>query len=129
MLLFLFPSILVPRPVPVINKGDKVKTGQLLASAKGFVSSNIHSSVSGKVSKVDMAVDSTGFKQTSVFIDVEGDEWVETIDRSNMIVREITLSSEEIIKRCLDSGIVGLGGATFPSHVKMTIPTGKNVTF
>lgn len=111
--------------IPVINKGDKVKTGQLLASAKGFVSSNIHSSVSGKVSKVDMAVDSTGFKQVSVFIDVEGDEWVDTIDRSNTIVREVTLSSEEIIKKCLDSGIVGLGGATFPSHVKMTIPTGK----
>jgi electron transport complex protein RnfC len=111
--------------IPVVNKGDVVKTGQLLATAKGFVSSNIHSSVSGKVSKVDMAIDSTGFKQTSVFIDVEGDEWVETIDRSDRIIREVTLSPEDIIKRCLDSGIVGLGGATFPSHVKLTIPTGK----
>jgi H+/Na+-translocating ferredoxin:NAD+ oxidoreductase subunit C len=112
--------------IPVVNKGDNVRTGQLLAAAKGFVSSNIHSSVSGKVSKVDMAFDSTGFKQTSIFIDVEGDDWVDTIDRSKKIIREVSLSPENIVKRCLDSGIVGLGGATFPSHVKLTIPTGKN---
>jgi electron transport complex protein RnfC len=111
--------------IPVVNKGDKVKAGQLLASAKGFISSNIHSSVSGKISRIDLAIDNTGFKQTSVFIDVEGDEWIETIDRTDKIIREVTLSPEEIVKKCLDSGIVGLGGATFPSHVKMTIPTGK----
>ncbi len=111
--------------VPVVNKGDKVRTGQLLAAAKGFVSANIHSSVSGKVSKIDLAADSTGFKQTSVYIDVEGDDWVDTIDRSEGIKREVTLSAEEIIKICLDSGIVGLGGATFPSHVKLAVPTGK----
>ena len=64
-------------------------------------------------------------KQTAVFIDVEGDEWIETIDRSNEIITEIKLSPEEIIKKCLESGIVGLGGATFPSHVKLTVPAGK----
>jgi electron transport complex protein RnfC len=111
--------------VPVVNKGDQVKTGQLLAAAKGFVSANIHSSVSGKVSRIDTAADSSGFKQTSVFIDVEGDVWVDTIDKDETIKMEVILSPEEIIKRCLDSGIVGLGGATFPSHVKLTIPTGK----
>ncbi|MEI8225110.1 MAG: electron transport complex subunit RsxC [Bacteroidota bacterium] len=109
----------------IVNKGDYVKTGQVIAASKGFVSSNIHSSVSGKVNKIDTIIDTTGYKQSAVFIDVEGDEWIETIDRSSEIVTEIKLSPEEIIKKCLESGIVGLGGATFPSHVKLTIPTGK----
>jgi len=110
---------------PVVTKGDTVKAGQLIAAGKGFVSANIHSSVSGKINKIDFAPDSSGFKQTSVFIDVEGDEWIDTIDRSKDIVRDIKLSSEEIIKLCFESGIVGLGGATFPSHVKLTVPSGK----
>lgn len=109
----------------IVNKGDTVKTGQLIAESKGFVSSNIHSSVSGKVNKIDSIIDTTGYKQTAVFIDVAGDEWVDTIDRSEEIITDIKLTSAEIIKRCLDSGIVGLGGATFPSHVKMSIPAGK----
>ena len=65
------------------------------------------------------------YRQTAVFIDVEGDEWIDTIDRSTEIIRDIKLSPEEIIKRCFESGIVGLGGATFPSHVKLTVPSGK----
>jgi len=111
--------------VAVVSKGDSVKAGQVIAQSKGFVSSNIHASVSGTVNKIDMLLDSTGFRQTAVFIDTEGDEWVETIDRSDEIPVEIKLSSEEIIKKCLESGIVGLGGATFPSHVKLTVPAGK----
>jgi len=109
----------------IVNKGDYVKTGQVIAASKGFVSSNIHSSVSGKVNKIDTIMDTTGYKQAAVFIDVEGDEWINTIDKSNEIVTEIKLSPEEITKRCLESGIVGLGGATFPSHVKLTVPSGK----
>ena len=111
--------------ITVVNKGDSVKTGQIIATGKGFVSANIHSSVSGKVNRIDFALDSTGYKQTAVFIDVEGDEWISTIDRSKEINKEVKLSSEDIIKRCFESGIVGLGGATFPSHVKLTVPSGK----
>ncbi len=110
---------------PVVAKGDTVKAGQIIAAGKGFVSANIHSSVSGKVSKVDLAPDSSGYKQTAVFIDVHGDEWLEAIDRGPGIIRDIQLTSEEIVKRCLESGIVGLGGAAFPSHVKLTVPSGK----
>ncbi len=109
----------------IIGKGEKVKTGQVIAESKGYVSAFIHSSVSGKVNKIDTVIDASGYKQTAVFIDVEGDEWVETIDRSEEIVTDISLSADEIVKRCLASGIVGLGGATFPSHVKLTIPSGK----
>jgi electron transport complex protein RnfC len=109
----------------IVNKGDNVKTGQPIATSKGFVSSNIHSSVSGKVTKIDSVADASGYKQTAVFIDVEGDEWIESIDRSNTIDRNIKLTPAEISKRCLDSGIVGMGGATFPSHVKLAVPEGK----
>lgn len=109
----------------IVNKGDYVKTGEVIATANGFVSSNIHSSVSGKISKIDTIADASGYKHTAVFIDVEGDEWIETIDRSNTIEKEIKLTSSEIIKRCLDSGIVGMGGAAFPTAVKLTLPKGK----
>ena len=89
----------------IVSKGDLVKTGQVIAQGKGFVSTNIHSSVSGKVNKIDVVLDSTGYRQPAVYIDVEGDDWTDTIDRSNEIVTDIRLSPEEIIKRCLDSGI------------------------
>ena len=66
----------------VVKKGDTVKVGTLLAKAGGFVSANIHSSVSGKVNKIDNALDTSGYKRPAIYIDVEGDEWEESIDRS-----------------------------------------------
>ncbi|MDO9152237.1 MAG: electron transport complex subunit RsxC [Paludibacter sp.] len=109
----------------VVKKGDLVKVGQLIGKANGFISANVHSSVSGKVAKIDVQLDATGYKRTAVFIDVEGDEWLETIDRSPKIKRECLLSKDEIINKIKDAGIVGLGGATFPAHVKLSPPPGK----
>ena len=109
----------------VVNKGDKVKVGTLIAQASGFVSANIHSSVSGTVAKIDVAPDSSGNKRPAIFIDVEGDEWEESIDRSDKLVKEITMDSKAIVERVKDCGIVGLGGATFPSHVKLSPPPGS----
>ena len=109
----------------IVKKGDSVKTGQLIASVNGFVSTNIHSSVSGTVNKVDTILDTTGYRQTAIYIDVTGDEWIDSIDRTPDLVRECNLTAEELTKKCLEAGIVGLGGATFPSHVKLTIPKGK----
>ncbi|HLN19788.1 MAG TPA: electron transport complex subunit RsxC [Bacteroidales bacterium] len=109
----------------IVSKGDYVKTGQVIANSKGFISANIHSSVSGKVNRIDSVIDSTGYRQSAVIIDVEGDEWIETIDRTPDINRNNGLASEDIIKKCLEAGIVGLGGATFPSHVKLSVPQGK----
>ncbi len=114
---------------PVIAKGDEVKVGQLLAEANGFVSANIHSPVSGKVMKIDKSLDSSGYKRDAVFINVEGDEWLDSIDRSPDLKKDIALSREEIIKRIAEAGIVGLGGATFPSHVKVSIPKGKTAEY
>lgn len=110
---------------PVVKKGDTVKVGQLIAQGESFISSNIHSSVSGKVSKIDDYPDASGYRRQAVFIDVEGDEWEESIDRSPVLIRECNLSAEEITARIKAAGIVGLGGATFPSHVKLMVPNGK----
>jgi electron transport complex protein RnfC len=113
----------------IVKRGEQVKVGQLIAKAGGFVSANIHSSVSGKVKKIDEVFDSTGYRRTAVIIDVEGDEWMEDIDRSDELKKDITLSPAEIIKKISDMGIVGLGGATFPTHVKLSIPEGKKAEY
>lgn len=109
----------------IVNKGDTVKTGQLIAKGEAFISANIHSSVSGKVLKVDNIVDASGYKRPSVVINVEGDEWVDTIDRSETLKKEISLDQKKIIAKINEMGIVGMGGATFPSHVKLMVPDGK----
>jgi len=113
----------------LVNKGDKVKTGQLIAESAGFVSANIHSSVSGTVLKTDFFTDISGYRKTAVQIQVENDEWFESIDRSTDLKTEISLSAGEIISQVSRSGIVGLGGATFPSHVKLSIPKGKKAEY
>ncbi len=111
--------------VAVVKKGDEVKVGTLLAKAGGFVSANIHSSVSGKVNKIDNALDASGYKRPAIYIDVEGDEWEESIDRSETLVKECTLSAKEIIDKIAAAGVVGLGGATFPTQVKLMPPPGN----
>jgi electron transport complex protein RnfC len=113
----------------LVKRGDQVKVGQVIAQAEGFVSTNIHSSVSGKVLKVDQFMDSSGYRKMAVQIQVEGDEWVETIDRSDDLVRNTVLPAEDIRKKILEAGIVGLGGATFPTHVKLTVPQGKTAEY
>ena len=109
----------------LVKKGDLVKVGTLLAKAGGFVSANIHSSVSGKVNKIDNVLDASGYKKPAIYIDVEGDEWEESIDRSEDLVKECSLSPKEIIDKIAQAGIVGLGGATFPTQVKLMPPPGS----
>ncbi len=113
----------------VVKRGDLVKVGQLIGKASGFISANVHSSVSGKVSKIDVQLDASGYKRPAVFIDVDGDEWIETIDRSSEIKRDCNLSKQEIIQKIQEAGIVGLGGATFPAHVKLSPPPGKKAEY
>ena len=110
---------------PIVQKGDKVKTGQLIAQASGFVSANIHSSVSGTVSAIDNIIDAAGLSKPAITIQVEGDEWIPEIDRSEKPAHNITLSKEEIVKAIAAAGIVGMGGATFPTQVKLTPPPGN----
>lgn len=110
--------------LPVVNKGDEVKVGTLIGKAGGFVSANIHSPVSGKVVKIDDCLDSSGYKRPAVIIDVEDDIWEDHIDRSDNLVKTCNLSEKEILEKISACGIVGMGGATFPSHVKLTPPPG-----
>jgi len=110
---------------PIVQKGDRVKVGTLLAEAGSFVSAPIHSSVSGTVAKIDTAVDATGYRKPVIIIDVEGDEWEDTIDRSDkleLVKDHPELSAEEIVNRIKAAGIVGMGGACFPTFIKLTPP-------
>ena len=111
--------------VAKVAKGDKVLTGQLIAEAGSFMSANIHSPVSGTVTAVDMAVNGQGLRQMMITIKREGDDWAEGIDRSDALVKVCPFSAQEIIAKIKDAGIVGMGGATFPTHVKLSVPPGK----
>lgn len=108
----------------VVEKGTPVKVGTLIAQANGFVSANIHSPVSGVVAKVDMVADSSGYMKPAIYINVEGDEWEERIDRSNTLIKECNLDAQAIINKIDEMGIVGIGGATFPTKVKLMPPPG-----
>lgn len=112
---------------PVVTKGDAVKVGTLLAEADGFVSAPIYSSVSGKVNKVDAIVDASGYRRPAIFVDVEGDEWEESIDRSSTLITlsdRPELTDKDIVAKIKEAGVVGMGGATFPCHVKLSPPPG-----
>ena len=111
--------------VAQVQKGDMLRVGQLIAKGEAFISSNVHSPVSGKVLKIDEVMDPSGYRRPAIVVNVEGDDWIEGIDRSAGLVREIRLSQKEIIDKIHEMGIVGLGGATFPSHVKLMVPEGK----
>ena len=111
----------------LVNKGDRVKVGTLLADADGIISADVHSSVSGEVIKIEDQEFSTGYYEKMITIKVDGDEWEPNIDRKPDIVREINLTAEEIVKIVQESGIVGMGGAGFPTPVKVSIPENKKV--
>ena len=110
---------------PVVAKGDKVKVGTMIAEAGGFVSAPIFSSVSGTVFKIDDAIDATGYRKPSIIIKVEGDEWEPTIDRSDKLERmedHPELTPEEIVERIKKAGVTGMGGAGFPTFIKLCPP-------
>ena len=115
--------------VPQVQKGDKVKVGQLIGKAEAFICANVHSPVSGTVAKIEPVADFLGYKKDAIVIDVEGDEWAEGIDTSTELKKDITLTKQEIIDRMKACGIVGLGGACFPTHVKYMVPPDKKVDY
>lgn len=109
---------------PVVKVGDLVKVGQKIGEASGFVSAPIHSSVSGVVKKV-AAVDTSAGKTLSVTIESDGKNEVhESVVPKGTLD---SLSSEEIVNIVKEAGITGLGGASFPTHVKLAPPPEKKV--
>lgn len=108
---------------PVVAKGDRIKVGTLIAETGGFVSAPIYSSVSGVVSKLDDIIDASGYRKPAIIINVEGDEWEESIDRSSSletIESHTELTAETIVERIKSAGITGMGGAGFPTFIKLT---------
>lgn len=111
--------------VPCVAKGDTVKIGQMIGKPGGFMSAAIHSSVSGTVTKIAPSADGLGNPVASIHIKVEGEEWLEGIDTSETLITDFKdLEAKEIITRVGNCGVVGLGGACFPTHIKLSPPPG-----
>jgi len=109
---------------PVVNKGDEVKVGTLIGELAGFISANIHSPVSGKVVKVLPYPHFSGKKSSAVQIQVEGEEKIEGYGEER---EDNKLSNKELVDIVKDAGIVGMGGAMFPTYVKLSPPPEKNI--
>lgn len=101
--------------VPVVEKGERVLAGQKIAEAGGFVSSPVHASVSGTVKGIEPRLTATGTMVKSIII--ENDQQYEETEFTPAALE--TLTPEEILKRIQEGGVVGMGGAGFPTHVKL----------
>lgn len=113
----------------LVNKGDVVKVGTLLADADGIVSSDVHSSVSGEILKVEAIEGEFGYYESMITVKVIGDEFEASIDRSSDVLREIPYTPEEIVAKIRRAGIVGMGGAGYPTPIKTAVPDGKKVEY
>lgn len=110
---------------PIVAIGDEVKVGQPLSEAGGFVSIPVHSSVSGVVKAIAKLPDSSGMKSDAIVIESDGkDEMFEGIGEK---IDWTTLSSDELKKKIANAGIAGMGGARFPTHVKLSPPPDKTI--
>jgi len=113
--------------LPVVQVGDKVKVGTLIGKEQGHISAPIHSPVSGTVTKIDTILDASGIRRPAVIIKREGDEWEPAIVRNFDLVSARNFTPDEIVQKIHDGGLVGKGGATFPTRVKYMVPPGKMV--
>jgi len=113
----------------IVERKDKVHIGQVIAKSGGFVSSNIHSPVAGTVTKLDMIVDSSGYKKQCIVIRTDEKDESNFENKEYPLKKDITMDQKDILKHISDSGIVGLGGATFPSHVKLDLKNDNHVDY
>ncbi len=111
----------------IVNRKDKVELGQVIAKSSGFVSSNIHSPVAGTVTKLDMVVDTSGYKKQCIVIRTDQKNEINFETPDFPLKSKITMNQKDILQHITDSGIVGLGGATFPSHVKLDLKNDNKV--
>ena len=113
----------------VVAVKDEVKAGQIIGEPAGFISAYVHSSVSGVVKSIGPRKDISGKLATHVEIIVNGQEWVDGVDLSDDLLLDIPSDNKLILERIKLGGVVGLGGATFPAHVKLCPPPGKSAEF
>lgn len=111
---------------PVVKKGDRVLTGQKIAEASGYVSAPIHASVSGTVKAIEPRLTISG--QPGTCIVVENDELYEEVEYPPVKPLE-ELKKEEILEMIRDAGIVGMGGAGFPTHVKLAVKSPSRIKY
>ncbi len=111
----------------VVERKDKVKIGQVIARSGGFVSSNIHAPVSGTVTKLEKIIDTRGYKKQCIVIRTDAKDESNHQTTEFPLIKEIRMEAEEIRQRISDFGIVGLGGATFPSHVKLKLKEDQKI--
>lgn len=110
---------------PIVKAGDEVKLGQKIGEAKGFVSVPVHSSVSGKVKAVEPRMHPSGRFVNSVVIE---NDHLDTLDESVKPKGDLEdLSADDIKNIIKEAGIAGMGGAAFPTHVKLSLPPDKSV--
>lgn len=108
---------------PIVKVGDEVKIGQKIGDSQAALTAPVHASVSGKVKAITNHPLSTGVDGRCVVIESDGlDAWDESVKPRNDVDK---LSPEEIIGIIREAGIVGLGGAAFPTYFKLTPPKGK----
>ncbi|MDP2928852.1 MAG: electron transport complex subunit RsxC [Candidatus Omnitrophota bacterium] len=108
---------------PIVKTGDVVSVGALIAKPTGFVSSPIHASISGRITGIRYSPTPASNGALSVLIESEGDEDHDFKVKTAKSVNDTT--KEELVSIIRDSGIVGLGGAAFPTHVKLSPPKNK----
>lgn len=108
----------------IVAKGDMVLVGQKIGEAQGYVSANVHASVSGKVVSVEDVEVANGTKVPAVIIENDyQNKWVELTPTR----KPETMSAKELQEIIREAGIVGQGGAAFPTSVKLTPPEGKSI--
>ena len=112
---------------PVVKKGDHVLAGQIIAEAGGFVSANIVSSVSGTVKAVEPRKNASG--GSAVAIVVENDGEYTLAEGVGVECDTNGLTGQEILSKVQKAGIVGMGGAGFPTHVKLTVKTPEKIDY
>ena len=108
----------------LVQKGDKVKTGQVIANTGAYVSAPVHSSITGVVKDIQKYYHPLGMRATMIHIQREGEEEWELLEK---IDDWKWAPKEKLIEVIRDAGIVGLGGATFPTHVKLNPPEDKAI--
>lgn len=109
---------------PLVKKGDKVKKGQKIGEAKAYVSSPVHTSVSGQVKKIHSYPHPMGGKAPAVEVELDREDETAPLDPPGDVE---LLSRDELLERIKEAGIVGMGGAGFPTHVKLNPPQGKEI--
>jgi len=109
---------------PLVQKGDKVKTGQIIANTSSYVSAPVHSSITGVVKDIEKYYHPLGMRSTMIHIKREGEEEWELLEK---VDDWKWAPKEKLLNTIRNAGIVGLGGATFPTHVKLNPPEDKAI--